>query len=263
MPSRCPICGSEAMREEGEAVRRCINASCPAQVKERLLHFCSRDAMDIEGFGPALIDQLVDSHALENVADLYALDYDALVGLEGVADRSARNLLDAIDASRGKGFERVLFALGIRHVGFTTARDLAGRFGSMDSLTTASAEDLSKVPGIGGVVAASIRGFFDNESNVALVNRLRDLGIGMTASRRAAGPLEGKTFLFTGELESMTRSEAGKMVESLGGNVGSSVTKATDYVVVGASPGSKAQKARKMGKALLSEAEFLVMVGSK
>jgi DNA ligase (NAD+) len=263
MPSRCPVCGSEAMREEGEAVRRCNNASCPAQVKERLLHFCSRDAMDIEGFGPALIDQLVDSHALDSVADLYELDYDTLVGLEGVADRSARNFLDAIDASREKSFERVLFALGIRHVGFTTARDLAHRFGSMDSLMSASAEDLSNVPGVGSVVAASVRGFFDNESNVALVKRLRDLGVGMTASRRATGPLEGKTFLFTGELESMTRSDAGKIVESLGGRVGSSVTKATDYVVVGASPGSKAQKARKMGKTILSEAEFMTIVGRK
>lgn len=263
MPSRCPVCGSEAMREEGEAVRRCNNASCPAQVKERLLHFCSRDAMDIEGFGPALIDQLVDSHALDSVADLYALDYDTLVGLEGVADRSARNSLDAIDASRGKGFERVLFALGMRHVGFTTARDLASRFGSMDALMSASAEDLSEVPGVGNIVAASVRGFFDNESNVALVKRLSDLGIGMTASRRATGPLEGKTFLFTGELESMTRSEAGDMVESLGGKVGSSVTKATDYVVVGASPGSKAEKARKIGKTILSETEFLAMVGRK
>ena len=261
MPSKCPVCGSEAVREEDEAVRRCYNASCPAQVKERLLHFCSRDAMDIEGFGPALIDQLVDSHALESVADLYELDYDAFIALEGVAERSARNFLEAIEASRGRSFERVLFALGIRHVGYTTARDLADRFGSMDALMSAGTEDLSKVRGVGSVVAASVRGFFDNESNVVLVERLSGMGISMTASKRATGSLDGKTFLFTGELESMTRAEAGSLVEARGGKVGSSVTKATDFVVVGATPGSKAEKARKMGKTILSEAEFVAMVG--
>lgn len=261
MPSACPACGSEAVREEDEAVRRCYNASCPAQVKERLLHFCSRDAMDIEGLGPALIDQLVDAHKVDSVADLYALDYEALVSLEGVGDKSARNFLSAIDASRGKSFERLLFALGIRHVGFTTARDLAAHFGSMEALMSASVDDLSGVQGVGDVVAASVRGFFDNESNIALVESLKDLGISMTASKRTSGPLEGKTFIFTGELESMTRPEAGSVVESLGGNVSSSVTKATDFVVVGASPGSKADKARKMGKTILSEAEFLAMVG--
>ncbi|UCE91373.1 MAG: NAD-dependent DNA ligase LigA [Methanobacteriota archaeon] len=263
MPSKCPVCGSEAIREEGEAVRRCYNASCPAQVKERLRHFCSRDAMDVEGFGPALIDQLVDSHAVESVADLYGLDYDSLIALEGIADRSARSLLEAIDASKGKDFGRVLFALGIRHVGFTTARDLAGHFGSVDALMSASVEDLSGVPGVGSVVAASVRGFFDNDSNVALVSRLRDFDVSMTTSRRAAGPLQSKTFLFTGELESMTRSEARAAVESLGGKVGTYVTKATNYVVVGADPGSKAEKARRMRKPILSEAEFLAMIGRK
>ncbi len=260
MPSRCPVCGSEAMREEG-AVRRCYNASCPAQLKERLLHFCSRDAMDIEGVGPSLIDQLVDSRMVDSVADLYKLEPDDLLRLEGVAERSARNITDAIDASRGREFERVLFALGIRHVGFTTARDLARRFGGMEALMSASVEELTQVSGVGGVVADSVRGFFDNPVNVDLVERLRDDGIEMSSSRRSSGPLEGKTFLFTGELESMTRAEAGGMVEALGGNVGSSVTKATDFVVVGANPGSKAKKARSMKKRILTEAEFLAMVG--
>ena len=260
MPSRCPVCGSEAIREEDEAVRRCYNASCPAQLRERLLHFCSRDAMDIEGVGPSLIDQLVDSHLVESVADLYGLDQEALISLDGVADRSAHNFVEAIGKSKGREFERVLFALGIRHVGFTTARDLAARFGTMDAFMSATEDELIEVQGVGTVVASSVRGFFDNPNNVALIGRLRDAGIKMVASKRVAGPLDGKTFLFTGELESLTRPEATAKVESLGGKVTSSVTKGTDYVVVGANPGSKAKKARSMRKRVLSEAEFLAMI---
>jgi DNA ligase (NAD+) len=260
MPSLCPACGSQTSREEDEAVRRCDNASCPAQVKERLLHFCSRDAMDIEGVGPSLIDQLVDAGLVEDVADLYALTPERLTGLEGVAQKSAKSIVDAIEASRTKEFDRLLFALGIRHVGFTTARDLALAFKSMDVLIAASADALSQVNGVGGVVASSVRRFLENPTNIALVERLRDVGLNMVVSEHRAGPLDGKTFLFTGELRSMTRTEAGAKVESLGGAVGASVTKSTDYVVAGDGPGSKLQKAEKMGKTIITEEEFLKMI---
>jgi len=257
MPGQCPVCGSEAAREEGEAVRRCVNASCPAQVKERLLHFCSRDAMDIEGVGPSLIDQLVDSGLVKDVADLYALTPAALRDLEGIAEKSSVNIVESVSKSRRRGFERLLFALGIRHVGSTTARDLARAFGSVDALAAATVEDLAKVAGIGSVVASSVRQFFDREENLALIDRLRAQEIGMVASGARSGHLDGKTFLFTGELESMTRQEAGALVESLGGKVSSTVSKSVDFVVAGASPGSKLDKARKLGKAVLTEQEFL------
>ena len=264
MPATCPVCGSSVVREEDEAVLRCYNASCPAQMKERLAHFCSRDAMDIEGIGPSLVDQLVDSGLVEDVASLYDLTPEMLAGLEGIAEKSSRSIVGAIDDSRSRGFERLLFALGIRHVGYTTARDLAAAFGDIDSLAAASVEDLSKVHGIGDVVASSMRQFMDNPTNLVLVERLRAAGLKTSIEARdAGGPLQGKTFLFTGELESMTRQDAAAAVESLGGSVGSAVTKKTDFVVVGANPGSKAQKAAKMNKKILSEAEFLDMVGGR
>lgn len=261
MPSTCPVCGSKAVREEGEAIRRCVNASCPAQVKERLRHFCSRDAMDIEGIGPALVDQLVERGLVRDAADLYELRKEQLLGLEGIADKSSENILAAIRGSRDRDFARVLFALGIRHVGRTTASDLADAFGSMDRLMSASREELSRVEGIGEVVAGAIRDFLENPSNRRLVERLRKAGLSMRSSPKTEGKLAGKVFLFTGELDSMTRSEAERRVQELGGRVSSSVTKATDYVVVGRDPGSKLDKARKMGKTILDEEAFLRMTG--
>lgn len=261
IPTDCPVCGSKAVREEGEAVRRCVNASCPAQVKERLAHFCSRDAMDIEGVGPALIDQLVDAGLVKDVSDLYGLKETDLLTLEGVGEKSAKNVLDAVKASADKDLSRVLHALGTRHVGRTTASLLADRFGSMDELMAADLDELSRVEGVGSVVAQSVRDFMADEGNRALLSRLAKAGLRMEASRRTDGPLKGKTFLFTGEMRSMSRADAGAAVESLGGRVGSSVTKATDYVVVGQDPGSKAEKARKLGKTMLDEDAFLRLVG--
>ena len=263
IPTECPACGSKAVREEGEAVRRCVNASCPAQVKERLTHFCSRDAMDIEGVGPALVEQLVDGGLVKDVSDLYGLTEADLLGLEGVAEKSARNVLGAIKASAGRDLGRVIHALGMRHVGRTTASLLASRFGSMDALLAAEVEELSKVEGVGSVVAQSVRDFMAGEGNRALLARLAKAGLRMEASGRPEGPLEGKTIMFTGELQSMPRSEAGALVESMGGRVGSSITKATDYVVVGKDPGSKAEKARKLGKTVLDEDAFLSLVGRR
>jgi len=261
VPMVCPACGSEAVREEDEVVRRCVNASCPAQLRERLGHLCSRDAMDIEGVGPSLVEQLVVKGLVEDVSDLYALKKEDLLNLEGIADKSADNIIDAIAGSRTRSFDRVLFALGIRHVGRTTARDLASEFGTIESLMEASPEKLSEVDGVGEVVASSLRDFFSNERNRELVRKLAEAGLTMAAVKGSEGPLEGQVFLFTGELESMTRSEAAELVESLGGKVGSSVTKATDYVVAGQSPGSKLEKAKKMGKKVMGEREFLKLVG--
>lgn len=263
MPTSCPVCGSKAVREEGEAVRRCVNASCPAQVKERLRHFCSRDAMDIEGVGPSLVDQLVDKGLVKDAADLYELRKEQLLGLEGIAEKSSENILSAIKGSLDRDFARVLFALGIRHVGKATANDLADAFGSMERLISADKDELSQVEGIGEVVASAIHDFFENASNRKLIERLKAAGLPMKSSARPGGPLAGKVFLFTGELSSMTRSEAERRVESLGGKVSASVTKGTDFVVVGRDPGSKLEKAKRIGKTILDEAAFLRMTGVK
>ena len=260
MPQNCPVCGSKAVREEDEAARRCVNFSCPAQVKERLLHFCSRDAMDMEGVGPSLIDQLVDKGLVSDAADLFKLKTHDLLGLEGYADKSAQNVVEAIAQASSKDFENVLFALGIRHVGKTTASDLAQAFGSMERLQKASVEELAKVPGIGHVIAESIRDFIENQANRRLLEGLKASGLKMEGARRSAGPLAGKVFLFTGELETMSRGDAEAAVVSLGGRAGSSVTKATDYVVVGKDPGSKFEKAKAMKKTILDEKAFLDMI---
>ncbi len=260
MPQKCPVCGSKAVREEGEVARRCVNASCPAQVKERLAHFCSRAAMGIDGVGPSLIDQLVDKGLVRDAADLYTLKKEQLLTLEGVAEKSSRNIIDAIQASAGRDFESVLFSLGIRHVGKTTADVLARSLGSMDSIRSASVEELSKVEGIGQVVGSAIRDFMDDPNNRELLERLKRSGLKMEGPRIVHGPLSGKVFLFTGELASMARSEAEAAVEALGGKAGQSVTKATDYVVAGRDPGSKLERARSMKKTILDEKAFLELI---
>ncbi len=257
MPSKCPVCGSEAVREEDEAVRRCVNASCPAQVKERLTHFCSRDAMDCEGVGPSLVSQLVDTGLVTKATDLFRLTKDQLLTLEGIGDKSSQNILDALRKSVDRDFERVVFALGIRHVGWTTAIALAQAMESMDRLENASVDELSKVGGIGEVVAESVNDFFQNQKNRQLIDGMRKIGLRMEAKSRPTGALEGKGFIFTGELRSMPRSDAEALVVSLGGKITASVTKATDYVVVGENPGSKLAKAKSMGKAIIDEDTFL------
>jgi len=263
MPQTCPACGSKAVREEGEAARRCVNASCPAQIKERLIHFCSRTAMDIEGVGPALVDQLVDKGLVKDASDLYKLTKDDLMKLEGVAEKSSQNILDAVRASAGRDFENVVYALGIRHVGRSTADVLAEAMGSMQRLESANVEELSRIEGIGQIVGGAIRAFFDDPKNRRLVEELGKAGLRMESKKKAGGPLEGKVFLFTGELESMGRAEAQEAVEALGGKVASGVTKAVDFVVVGRDPGSKAEKAKSMKKSVLDEKAFLAMIGRR
>ncbi len=264
MPDRCPSCGGPVVREEGEAARRCVSSSCPAQRKERITHFASKRAMDIEHLGDKLTDQLVEKGLVRDVADLYSLRQEQVAALERMADKSARNLLDAIERSRSRPLAAVLFALGIRQVGEALARDLAAHFGSIEALMEATEEDLLRVEGVGAVVARSIRDFFDNAANRDLIRRLREAGVRMehSAPRDEADPrFAGKTFVFTGTLATMTRERAQALVLARGGKAASAVSRKTDYVVAGADAGSKLARARDLGVAVLSEPEFLQMCG--
>jgi DNA ligase (NAD+) len=259
-PEQCPACGGVAFRPEGEAYWRCMNAACPAQLKERLRHFGSRRAMDIEGLGEAVIEQLVDRGDVKDFADLYRLTPGHLAELERFAEKSAKNLAAAITGSKGRGLARLLNALGIRLVGERVARLLAMRFGSMDRLAAASQADLASVHGIGDVIAASVRKFFDESGNVTMLRALGELGVDLTERGAVVDgptPLAGKTFVLTGTLAALTRDAARERIESLGGRVTSSVTRKTDYVVVGEAAGGKADEARRLGVAMLDEAAFL------
>ena len=267
MPKKCPECGSEVVREEGEAAHRCIGGLyCPAQRMGALLHFASRRAMDIEGLGDKLAELLVTSRLAETVADLYKLKdkKQALVDLERMGEKSAQNLIDQIDKSRRATLPRLLHALGIPQVGEATALALAQHFGSLDAVMDADVETLQEVSGIGPNVAAETHGFFHQKHNREVIKALRKAGVEpqhLVASRKAQ-PLAGKTFVLTGTLASMARDEAKEKLIELGAKVAGSVSKNTDYVVVGEEPGSKADKARELGVAMLGEKEFLKLIGS-
>ena len=253
-----------AFRPEGEAYWRCMNSACPAQLKERLRHFASRRAMDIEGLGEAAVEQLVDTGLVKDFADLYHLTVEQVAELERFADKSARNLIDAIDASRTRGLARLLNALGIRLVGERGAQLLAARFGSLDRLAAASAEELGEVHGIGGEIAGSVAAFFADPTNRRVIDRLAAAGV-VTREEGATdgpGPLAGKSFVLTGTLSALTRDQAKDLILRLGGRVTGSVSKKTSYVVVGEEPGSKADDARRLGVTILDEAGFLAMTRS-
>lgn len=264
MPTSCPVCGSPTVREEGEAAWRCINLNCPAQVKERIQHWASRDAMDIEGLGEKLVDQLVDTGLVKTIPDLYRLEKKQLVALERMADKSADNLIRAIQASKERNLDRFIYALGIRYVGQFVARILAENFGSLDRLMNASQEELLAVEGIGPKVAQSIVQFFSNRENRALIRQVLELGVRpkeMEKKGKEKGPFYGKTFLFTGSLSRFSRSEAEKMVEERGGKAVTSISSRVDFLVVGANPGSKIDKAKQLGIPILQEEEFYRMLG--
>ncbi len=264
MPAVCPVCGAEVIRPEGEVVARCANDACPAKLKETLLHFASRDAMDIDGLGPAIIEQLVDTGLVRDAGDLYSLRVEDLIPLERMADKSARNLVEAIEASKERPFDRVLYALGIPHVGGHIARVLARRYRSVNELAAATEDELADIHEIGPNIARSIVAFFRQEGNRRIVEKLRKAGVRLEKeeTEEVSGPdLSGKTFVFTGALHTISRSEAQELVEKLGAKASSSVSKKTDYVVVGEAPGSKAEKARQLGVTMLTEEEFLAMVG--
>ncbi|MBI2362498.1 MAG: NAD-dependent DNA ligase LigA, partial [Elusimicrobia bacterium] len=263
VPRACPVCAG-AVQREGDAVAfRCASPACPAQLKRGLLHFASRDGLDIEGFGDAVVDQLVDSGRVRSLADVFGLSKADLLKLELFAEKRADNLLEAVAAAKARPLSRLLFALGIPQVGEKTARDLAAAFRRMRRVLGASREELLKVPDVGPVVADSIAAYFGQPAARELVAALEAAGLEMTEPESALpqdSRLAGKTFVFTGELESMTRPEAEEKVRLLGAKASGSVSAKTSFVVVGAEAGSKADKARKLGVTTLSEAEFLELL---
>jgi DNA ligase (NAD+) len=262
-PDRCPVCKSTASRPEGEVVVRCTNAACPARLKEALFHYGSRGSMDIEHLGEAVIEQLVDREWVGDFADLYRLTVPQLASLERLAEKSATNLVEAIAASRKRGLARLLYALGIRYVGERAARLLAEHFGGIDRLESASVEAIGEIPGIGPRIAESVRLFFDQPANRRAVGRLREAGVDVTEAGALSDrprPLAGKTFVLTGTLSALSRDEAKARISRLGGRISSSVSKKTDYVVVGQEPGTKADDARRLGVATLDETHFLQLL---
>ncbi len=268
MPAKCPVCGSDADEIPGEAVIRCSGGLvCPAQHKETIKHFASRKAMDIEGLGDKLVSQLIERQFARNVADLYSLDADTLAGLDRMGRKSAQNLVAALETSKATTLSRFVYALGIRDVGEVTAQNLAENLGSLDAIMNASEERLMAVPDIGPVVARHVRLFFEQASNRTVTDELLAAGIRCQNPRlRHEGtpqPLRGKTFVLTGTLLSMTRDEAARKIKAAGGKINSSLSKKTDYLVIGADPGSKTEKALSLGVKTIHEEEFLNLIGSK
>ena len=264
MPATCPVCATPLVKPDDEVVWRCDNASCPARIRRGLLHFASRRGMNIEGLGESLVDQLVAKALVKDYADLYALDAATLAELDRMGKKSAANLAAEIDASRTNDLWRLLHGLGIRHVGEGGAKALASAFGSMAALRQARVEALEEVPDVGAVVARSVRSFLDAPANLEMIDRLAARGVRMeqpgASGSAAALPLAGQTFVLTGSLAGMSRDEAAAGIEQRGGKVSSSVSKKTSYVVAGAEPGSKLEKARALGIRVLDEAEFRALI---
>ena len=262
-PDTCPVCDSTLVRDETEVAIRCVNPRCPAQVKANIRHFASRTAMDIEGLGIALVDQLVDTGLIHDVGDLYALTLEPVAALERMAEKSAQNLLAALEASKAQPFHRVLFALGIRHIGATVARTLAGHFGSIDTLRKTPAEQIEAVHEIGSAIARGIHTYLQDEQNWALIEKLRTAGLNLESdgpTDTGPKPLDGKTVAITGSLSRWGRQQAQDVVRSLGGKPTSSVSKKTDLVIIGENAGSKKDKAEKLGIQILDEEAFAELI---
>jgi DNA ligase (NAD+) len=265
MPELCPVCGSPTNREPGVAMRYCTNSACPAQLKEHLHHFVSRVAMDIDGLGAKLVDRFVDLGWIHDAADIYALPWEQVAQLEGLGEKSAANLQAGVEASKGRPLARVINALGIRHIGERTAGLLAERFGSLDSIQSASLEEINAVGGIGEVLAKSVYDFFQEPHNIAIIEKLRAAGVRVADDVEAIGPremtLSGLTFVLTGRLETLTRPQAEERLRRAGANVSGSVSKKTSFVVAGEEAGSKADRARELGVRIITEREMLAMLG--
>jgi DNA ligase (NAD+) len=259
-PKHCPVCGFDAVRPAGEAVTRCTNPDCPAKVKARLLYFAARKAMDIEGLGDVLVETLVDTGMVKNVADLYELTVDQIANLERKAEKSATKLIEQIENSKTRGLQRLLYGIDIRHVGERYAKILANHYRSIDKLAEASVEELDAIHEIGETVAVSVFNFFQNPRNQDLILRLKKAGVKLEVDAASTANFDerfvGKTFVLTGKLEEFTRDDAARVIEERGGRVASSVSKKTDYVVAGADAGSKLTKAESLGVKVLSEDEF-------
>ena len=264
IPKRCPVCNSKVIRLPDEAVHRCQNRSCPAQLKEGIRHFASRRALDIEGLGEKIVDQLVEKGLVKNVADFYSLTLEQLAGMERMAEKSAQNLLDAFDKSKQVKLARFLYAFGIRFVGEHVSQVLAREFKTIDTLKKATIEDLQEVHEIGPQVAESVTQFFNEKANIEIIQRLFDSGVKIDEVSDTANDnkFSEKTFVFTGTLQHITRDEAKQKIQELGGRAASSVSKKTDFVVIGENPGSKAEKARELGVPILTEEEFSELLES-
>ncbi len=263
-PTQCPVCQSSTYRPEGEVITRCENPSCPAKLRESLLHFSSRRAMNIEGLGEALVDILLEKKLVKTLPDLYSLKQEDLEKLERMGSKSSQNLLDEIESSKKRDLSRLIFALGIRYVGERTAQALASRFKNLKTLSKASVEEFIQIEDVGPKVAESVVFFFNQPENIELMNKLREAGLNFSYERHVKPdelPLAGQTFVLTGTLSKFTREEASEIIENHGGTVTSSVSKKTTYVVVGESPGSKIEKAHKLGIPTLGEKEFSKLVG--
>jgi DNA ligase (NAD+) len=265
MPEKCPVCGTHIHKDEGEVAYRCVNVSCPARRRESILHFAGRHAMNIDGLGEKIVDQLLEKSLVKDFADLYRLDLDTLSNLERMGEKSAQNLLDEVEASKKSSLARLIYALGIRFVGERTGQLLAEHFGSMEKLASATLEELMEVNEVGPKVAEGVAEFFSEPVNKKLIERLRAVGVNMTEERHApkGTKFAGMTFVFTGTLVNRTREEAEALVAQQGGKAGASVSKKTNYVVVGSDPGSKFEKAKALGVPILDEAGFEKLLKSR
>jgi DNA ligase (NAD+) len=262
MPDTCPVCGSKAVRLEGEAIRRCTGIACPAQIKENLAHFVSKGAMDMDGLGYKFLEQMVDKDIIKDQADLYFLKKEDIMKMDRMGDKLAENILNAIGNSKNPTLSSLIYALGIRNVGYHLAGVLAKHFKSIDNISKQGIEDLIAVYEIGPVVAESIYNFFRNPKNLDVLEKLQKGGVIFPVEEESEKEaiLSGKTFVLTGGLDSFTRDEARKIIENLGGRVSSSVSKNTDFVVVGKDPGSKYDESLRLGIETLNENEFKEMV---
>ena len=265
MPEKCPVCGMRVHRTEGEVAYRCVNVSCPARRRESFLHFAGRHAMNIDGLGEKVVDQFLEKQMVKDFADLYKLQLEKVAALERMGEKSAQNLLDEIGASKKNSLARLIYAIGIPFVGERTAQLLSEHFGSMDKVATASAEELVEVGEVGPKIAEGVREFFSESANRKLIERLRAVGVNMKEAQRELkdSRFAGMTFVFTGTLERRSREDAEALVASHGGKAGSSVSKKTNYVVVGADPGSKYDKAKSLGVPILDEAQFDKLISAK
>lgn len=265
LPSICPSCSAPVIREEGEAAVRCVNPECPAQLLRNVIHFCSRDAMDIEGLGDALVEKFISENLISNVADIYDITAGEIMMLEGHQERSAKNLVEAIERSKQNDLSRLLFALGIRHIGQKAAKLLSEHFGDIDSIIAASEEEIAEIDGLGGIMAKSAAEFFSMTQTADLIERLKAAGVNMKSLKEKSDDqrFAGLTFVLTGTLPTLSRKEATEIIENLGGKASSSVSKKTSYVVAGEEAGSKLQKATDLGIPVITQDDLLKMAGQE